>query len=113
MKFEKEKEEEKETIFNVSKFNEQVNKQGTSINTELFKKHFKIQRPSHMLKYLYQPNDRKKNHDLVNIINSGLKDLKKEIKNMSKEERKIEESDKIVKIVNILKFNKQNKKDKT
>ena len=46
MKFEKEKEEEKETIFNVSKFNEQVNKQGTSINTELFKKHFKIQRPS-------------------------------------------------------------------
>ena len=36
MKFEKEKEEE-ETIFNVNKFNEWVNKQETSINTELFK----------------------------------------------------------------------------
>ena len=61
-----------------------------------------------MLKYLYQTNDRKKNHELVNMINSGLKDLKKEIKKMSKEKRKIEKPDKIVKIVKkILKFNKQ------
>ena len=35
-----EKEEEEETIFNVNKFNEWVNKQETSINTELFKKTF-------------------------------------------------------------------------
>ena len=94
-----EKEEEEETIFNVNKFNEWVNKQETSINTELFKKHFKIQRPSDMLKYLYQTNDRKKNHELVNMINSELKDLKKEIKKMCKEKRKIEKPDKIVKIV--------------
>ena len=94
-----EKEEEEETIFNVNKFNEWVNKQETSINTELFKKHFKIQRPSNMLKYLYQTNDRKKNHELVNMINSELKDLKKEIKKMCKEKRKIEKPDKIVKIV--------------
>ena len=107
MKFEKEKEEE-ETIFSVSKFDEWVNKQETSIKTELFTKHFKKQRPSDMLKYLYQTNDRKRNHELVNIINSGLKDLKKEIKKMPKEERKIEKPDEIVKIVKkILKFNKQ------
>ena len=43
------------------------------------------------------------------MINSGLKDLKEKIKEMSEEERKIEKADKIVKIVKIiLKFNKQN-----
>ena len=94
-----EKEEEEETIFNVNKFNEWVNKQETSINTELFKKYFKIQRPSDMPKYLYQTNDGKKNHELVNMINSELKGLKKEIKKMCKEKRKIEKPDKIVKIV--------------
>ena len=61
-----------------------------------------------MLKYLYQTNDKEKNNKLVNMINSGLKDLKEKNKNMSKEERKIENPDKIVKIVKkILKFNKQ------
>ena len=110
---EQEKKQEEETISDVNKFNERVNKQETGINTELFKKHFKIQRPSDMLKYLYLTNDRKKNHELVNMINSGLKDLKKEIKKMSKEERKIEKPDKIVKIVKkILNFNKQNPKGK-
>ena len=33
------------------------------------------------------------------MINSGLKDLKKETKNMSEEERKTEKPDKIVEIV--------------
>ena len=40
-----------------------------------------------------------KNNELVNVINSGLKDLKEEIKKMSEEEIKIEKSDKIVEIV--------------
>ena len=43
------------------------------------------------------------------MINIGLKDLKKEIKEMSKDGIKIEKPDKIVEIVDeILKFNKQN-----
>ena len=47
------------------------------------------------------------------MINSGLKDLKEEIKKMSEEERKIEKPDEIVKIVReILKFNKQNQEGK-
>ena len=44
----------------------------------------------------------------MNLINSGSKDLKEEIKEMSEEERKIEEPDKIVKTVeDILRFIKQ------
>ena len=81
---EEQEEEQKEIITDANEFNERVNKQETDINTELFKKHFKIQRPSDMLKYLYQTKDRKKNIELVNMINSGLKDLKEEIEEMSK-----------------------------
>ena len=67
--------------------------------------------PYSMLKYLYKINDRKKNNELVSVINSGLKDLKKEIKEMSEDEIKIEKPDKIVEIVNeILKFNEQAQK---
>ena len=53
-------------------------------------------------------NDKEKKNKLVNLINSGLKYLKEEIKEMSEEERKTEEPDKIVKIVeDILRFIKQ------
>ena len=41
-----------------------------------------------MLKDLYQINDKEKNNKLVSMINSGLEGLKKEIKEMSQEERK-------------------------
>ena len=55
----------------------------------------------------------KKNSELVDIFNSGLKYLKEKIKNMSKEERKIENPELIVKNVEmILKFNKQNQEGK-
>ena len=44
----------------------------------------------------------------MNVINSGLKDLNEEIKQMSKEERETEEPEVIVEIVEeILNFNKQ------
>ena len=60
-----------------------------------------------MLTFLYKVNTNQ-NNELVNVINSGLKDLKEEIKKMSEEERKIEKQDKIVKLVEeILKCNKQ------
>ena len=51
---------------------------------------------------------RRKKNELLNVINSGLKDLKEEIKNMSKEERETQEPEVIVEIVEeILNFNKQ------
>ena len=70
--------------------------------------HFNFYNPSDMLKNLYQINDKDNKNKLVNVINSGLKDLKEEIKEMSKEERENEKPVKIVKIVeDILRFIKQ------
>ena len=60
-----------------------------------------------MLKSLYKVNTNQ-NNEFVNVINSGLKDLKEEIKEMPEEERETEKPDNIVKLVEeILKFNKQ------
>ena len=58
-------------------------------------------------------NDKEKNNELVKVIISRLENLKEEIKNMSKKEKKIKNPDKRVKIVEmILKFNKQNQQGK-
>ena len=105
-KEEQKKQDEKTT--KVNKFIDWVNKGETDIINELFKKHLKFQRPSYMLKLLYTTKDKTENNKLVNAINSGLEDLKKEISKMSKDEKKNEKPNKIVKIVEeILKFNKQ------
>ena len=62
-----------------------------------------------MLTYLSKTNDVEKNNKLVNMINSGLKDLKEEIKKMPEKEKGIEDPESIVEIVEeILKFNEQN-----
>ena len=62
-----------------------------------------------MIKNLYKTNHKKKNKKLVSVINSGLKDLKDEIEDMSEKERENEKPDEIVKIVKeIIEFNKQN-----
>ena len=82
-----------------------------NINKELFKNYFLFQTPYALLKDFYQTNDKEKNNKLVNVINSGLKDLKEEIKKMPKEEKEIEEPDVIVEIAeDILEFNKQKQK---
>ena len=61
-----------------------------------------------MLEHLNETNDIEKNNKLVNVINSGLKDFKKEIKKMSKEEKEIEDPESIIEIFEeILKFNQQ------
>ena len=66
-----------------------------------------------MLKDLYGTNDKYKNKDLVNVIKSGLTDLRNEIENMSEEEKEIEKPNEIVNIVEeILEFNKQKQEGK-
>ena len=70
--YQSDEEQEKETISDVNKFNEWVNKQETDINEELFKKHFKFQRPSDIFNYLNNINDIEKNNKLVDVIISGL-----------------------------------------
>ena len=65
-----------------------------------------------MAKKLYEIENRKRNNKIVNVIKTGLSDLKDKIKEMSKHEKKIEQPNKILKIVKkIIKFNKQNQKD--
>ena len=93
----------------MNKISKCIAEEEIDINEELFKKSFKIQKPSDMFMYLNKTNDKEKNIELVNMINSGLKDLEEEIKKMSEEEKRIEDPELIVEIVEkILKFNKQN-----
>ena len=85
-----------------------INKEDAHVIEEVFQKYFKLQKPSVMYKVLRTLNDKEKNSNLVNMFNSGLKDLEKEIKEMSKEEIETEKSYNIVKFVKkILQFNKQ------
>ena len=76
----------------------------------MFEKHFNNVVPSALAKKLFETKDKNKNNKYVNVIKSGLHDLKNEIEEMSKEEIEIEKPDKILKIVEeILDFNnKQN-----
>ena len=54
-------------------------------------------------------NNKNKNSHLINVIKSGLSDLKKEIHEMGEDEKIIEELDKIVNIVvKIILFNIEN-----
>ena len=62
-----------------------------------------------MLKVVYTTNDKKKNSKPVNVIKSGLNDLKNEIEGMGEEEEEIEKPSEIIDIAEkILKFNKEN-----
>ena len=93
--------------------NKQIIDEEIDLNEELFNKYFIIQRPSDMLMYLNKTNDKDKNNELVNVINSGLKGLKEEIKKMPEKEKEIKDPESIVKIVEkIHKFNEQNQKGK-
>ena len=79
----------------------------------LFKKYFYYDAPSFLVKELYKIKNKEKDNVFVNITNSGLKDLKEDIKVMSEKEKENEKPDKVVKIVEeILKFNKQNQEGK-
>ena len=62
-----------------------------------------------MLVFLNKTNDTQKKNQLVKLINSGLKDLKEEIKKMSEAEMENEDPESRVNIIEkILNFNKQN-----
>ena len=97
----KEKEELEE-----NKFFEYIENESKGINYYLFEKHFNLVAPTVFSKKLYERKDKKKNKEFVNVIKSGLCDLKDEIKKLSEDEKKDEQPDKILKIVEeILKFN--------
>ena len=54
--------------------------------TELFEKHFYFSAPTVLAKELFETTDKNKNIKFVNVIKSGLHDLKDEIKKMSEDE---------------------------
>ena len=61
-----------------------------------------------MLKDLYGINDEKKNSKLVDVIKSGLSDLKNETENMDEEEKETEKPNQIIDVVEeIIEFNKK------
>ena len=96
-----------------NKFFKYVENESKGINYELFKDYFYSSVPSTLAKKLYETKDKKENNELVNVIKSGIIDLKDEIEKMSEDEKKIEKPDKILKIVEeILEFNKQNQSGK-
>ena len=109
MKHEEEQEEkQKPTKNDLITLNKHIIDEKTKINEKVFKNYFNFQRPSDMPMFLNKTNDKEKNNELVSLINSRLKDLKEEIKKMSKE-KKIEDLKSILEIAEmILKFNKQN-----
>ena len=69
------------------------------MNKELFQKHFKFEKPSVKLKELFRTNNKRKNKGLVNLIKSGLTDLKDEMGEMAENEIETEKQDKMVNIV--------------
>ena len=88
--FDKKEPPEKPTKTDIDECTEFIIKEETGINRELFKNYFSFEKPTVMLKNLYDLNDKNKNKKLVDVIKSGLIDLKNEIKRMSKDEIKIE-----------------------
>ena len=77
---EEEQEEQKPTKDDYKTLIKQITDEETDINDEIFRKYFKVQRPSDMLMFLNKTNDTEMKNQLVNLINSGLKELKEEIK---------------------------------
>ena len=57
----------------------QITDEEKDINDDLFNKYFKLPRPSDMLMFLNKNIDTVMKNQLVNLINSGLKDFKEEI----------------------------------
>ena len=55
----------------------------------MFKEYFNFESPTVLTEQLYKTKNKNKNNELVNVIASGLIDLKNEIKKMSKREKKI------------------------
>ena len=101
-----EKESDKESDEN--EFFKYIENKSEGINYELFEKYFNNVVPSALAKKLFETKDKNKTNIFVNVIKSGLYDLKDEIKKTSKEEIEIEKQDTILKIVEeILEFNKK------
>ena len=77
------------------------------------KKCFGFQDLISIQKELYKTKNAGKNNKLVNVIKSGLKDLKKDIEQMGDDVKEIEKPNEIVdNVEKILEYNRQNQEGK-
>ena len=74
----------------------------------MFKNYFNVVVPSVLAKKLYETKNKNKSNELVKEIKNRKSNLKDEIKEMSEDEKEIEQPKKILKIVEeVLDFNKK------
>ena len=85
----KEESKEESEEERVKKFIEYIEKESKDINYDLFKTYFNFSIPTALVKQLYKTKDKKKNNELVKEIKNRGSDLKDEIKNMSEDEKKL------------------------
>ena len=64
----KEQEEQKPIKYDYKTLIKQITDEEKDINDEIFKKYFKVQRPSDMLVFLNKTNDTEKKNELVKLI---------------------------------------------
>ena len=84
-----------------------ITKKDKTINKNLFTKYFQFQSLFAMQESLSKTQNTQKNEELEKVFKSGLIDLDKEIKKMSKDEIENEKPNEIVDaVVEMLKFSK-------
>ena len=96
-------------LIDYKRLNRLINLKKRDINDEFIKKHFLVQDLGVLLEKLKKiKNNAKRNKMQVGLTNSGLRDLKEEIEDMSNEEKETENPNEIVYFLEmILEFNKQ------
>ena len=113
MRFEREEEEKlnniknKKGLIDYRKLKWLIDARTRDIHDELARQHFLVQDLGSLLEKMSK-NNSEKNKIQVGLINSGLRDLKEEIKDVGKQEKQIENADEIVNLLEmILEFNRQ------
>ena len=82
-------ESEEEIKDDYKKFIKYIENGSKSIKYDLFKDHFNFVVPSALAKKLYEIKNKKESNKLVNVIKSGVSDLKDKIKEMYEDEKKL------------------------
>ena len=83
----KEKKSEEEIKDDYKKFIEYIENGSKGINYDLFKDYFNFVVPSALAKKLYGIKNKNKSNKFVNVIKSGLSDLKDKIKEISEDKK--------------------------
>ena len=96
-------------LFDYNKFMKLIKSKENEMNNELVSKYVFVPKLGNLLKQIKDlKNNPEKNNMLVNIIKSGLADLKNEIEKMTEDEIKSEKPNEIVDVVEeIFRFNEQ------